>query len=135
MSIMPSWNAERVQHIAPTGRVSAEVVCELERFGDAWLPRRAEYYRGGRLVETVQIKTAEFSAQKGPKRFTASDIGMETVPSSRLMSSLTSSSSRREAVARRTPPAPRLLGDPAGSGGCTAPSSPETCGPGLAAVS
>jgi len=70
------WNAERAT-FSVRGTVVAEAVCELGQFDGVWLPARTDYYRDGRLVESIKIDSARLNQPKDKGRFTLADLGVE----------------------------------------------------------
>lgn len=55
----------------------AEVVCTLQKFGEVWFPKQADYYEGGQRAYSVEVTRAEFNAPDAPRRFTPVDLGIE----------------------------------------------------------
>lgn len=69
------WNAERMTY--EHGQENNEAIIVLEKYGDTWLPARSDFYHGGALQETIEIKSAELNVPNGPRRFTLADVGMQ----------------------------------------------------------
>jgi hypothetical protein len=70
------WNPERIS-VEFNGRRLLEVVLDLEQFGDAWFPRRTDYYADGKPYYSVLVASGTFNDPNDPEQFGPADLGLE----------------------------------------------------------
>lgn len=69
------WNAERIT--VETTALKLECVCDLEQFGDTWLPKRTEYRKNGAVSEVLVVEYASLNDPGDKASFSPADIGLE----------------------------------------------------------